>query len=140
MAHSLISRRSLLAGAAGGSFLAVNGARAAGQPIEMQLGWIGGGNQLGEVVGIQLGYFGEEGLDLKIVPGGPNNDGVAGVASGRSAIGSTAVSVATLTTIAEKFSLSNGRTPVRHSYSTTPNAYTSERASASLPCSCSSDM
>jgi NitT/TauT family transport system substrate-binding protein len=59
----------------------------AAQPIEMQLGWIGGGNQLGEVAGIQLGYFTDEGLDLTIVPGGPNNDGVASVASGRGAVG-----------------------------------------------------
>jgi NitT/TauT family transport system substrate-binding protein len=57
------------------------------QPIEMQLGWLGGGNQLGEVVAIQQGYFKDEGLDLTIVPGGPNNDGIAGVASGRSAVG-----------------------------------------------------
>ena len=66
--------------------VAPRSARAA-QPIEMQLGWIGGGNQLGEVAAIQLGYFAEAGLDLTIVPGGPNNDGVAGVASGRSAVG-----------------------------------------------------
>lgn len=57
------------------------------QAMEMQLGWIGGGNQLGEVAAQQLGYYAEEGLDLKIVPGGPNNDGIAGVASGRSAVG-----------------------------------------------------
>jgi len=57
------------------------------QAVEMQLGWLGGGNQLGEVAAQQLGYFGEEGLELKIVPGGPNNDGIAGVASGRSAVG-----------------------------------------------------
>ncbi len=57
------------------------------QAVEMQLGWIGGGNQLGEVAAQQLGYYAEEGLDLKIVPGGPNNDGIAGVASGRSAVG-----------------------------------------------------
>lgn len=87
MAYFPVSRRSLLAGAAG-SMLALGARRAgAATPIEMQLGWIGGGNQLGEVVAIQNGYFGDEGLDLKIVPGGPNNDGVAAVASGRSAIG-----------------------------------------------------
>jgi NitT/TauT family transport system substrate-binding protein len=57
------------------------------QTIEMQLGWIGGGNQLGEVAAQLLGYHAEEHLELKIVPGGPNNDGVAGVASGRSAVG-----------------------------------------------------
>jgi len=84
-----IARRSLLAGAAAaGAVLTVaRPSRAAGQPIEMQLGWIGGGNQLGEVVAQQLGYFGDEGLDLRIVPGGPNNDGIAAVASGRSAVG-----------------------------------------------------
>jgi NitT/TauT family transport system substrate-binding protein len=68
--------------------IAVRSARAAApQSIEMQLGWIGGGNQLGEVAALQLGYFKDEGLDLTIVPGGPNNDGIAGVASGRSAVG-----------------------------------------------------
>jgi len=66
------------------------GRRASGattQPIEMQLGWIGGGNQLGEAVAQQLGYFADEGLDLRIQPGGPNNDGVAVVAAGRSTVG-----------------------------------------------------
>jgi NitT/TauT family transport system substrate-binding protein len=80
-----------MATAAAGAFGAVvsvpNRPARATQPIEMQLGWLGGGNQLGEVAAIQLGYFAKEGLDLTIVPGGPNNDGVAGVASGRSAIG-----------------------------------------------------
>ena len=83
----MLPRRTLMAG--GIAIVAsVRAARAAPlQPIEMQLGWIGGGNQLGEVVAQQLGYFADEGLELKIVPGGPNNDGIAGVASGRSAVG-----------------------------------------------------
>lgn len=85
MTSSAISRRSLLA--AGAAISVAPRAAFAAQAIEMQLGWIGGGNQLGEVVASQLGYFGEEGLELKIVPGGPNNDGVAAVASGRSAVG-----------------------------------------------------
>ncbi len=83
----MLPRRTLMAA----GIAAAAGARAARaaslQPMEMQLGWIGGGNQLGEVVALQLGYFAEEGLELKIVPGGPNNDGIAGVASGRSAVG-----------------------------------------------------
>lgn len=62
-------------------------ARAANKPIQMQLGWIGGGNQMGEVAASQLGYFAEEGLELEILPGGPNNDGIAVVASGRSTLG-----------------------------------------------------
>jgi NitT/TauT family transport system substrate-binding protein len=83
----LLSRRAALtAGAA--ALIAVPRARAGAlQPVEMQLGWIGGGNQLGEVAAIQLGYYADEGLDLRIVPGGPNNDGIASVASGRSAVG-----------------------------------------------------
>src|ERR1700719_135936 len=87
MASLQVSRRSLLAvGAA--TLINVRNARAADlQTIEMQLGWIGGGNQLGEVAAQQLGYYAEEHLELKIIPGGPHNDGVASVASGRSAVG-----------------------------------------------------
>ena len=86
-----LSRRTILTGTASaiaGAALAFP-ARAAGAPqtVEMQLGWIGGGNQLGEVAAQRLGYFADEGLELKIQPGGPNNDGVAAVASGRSAVG-----------------------------------------------------
>ena len=43
----------------------------------MQLGWLIGGNQIGEVVAKQLGYFEQEGIDFEIQPGGPNIDGVA---------------------------------------------------------------
>lgn len=55
--------------------------------INMQLGWLGGGNQLGEVAAKHLGYFEEEGLDFAIQAGGPSIDGVAIVASGRYEIG-----------------------------------------------------
>jgi NitT/TauT family transport system substrate-binding protein len=91
MNASPISRRSLVTLGSMAASAAIIGipdrpARAA-QAVEMQLGWIGGGNQLGEVAALQLGYFTEEGLDFSIIPGGPNNDGIAPVASGRSAIG-----------------------------------------------------
>lgn len=89
MSAPRMSRRYLLgtAGAAG-SVIAVGTARAGAlQPVTMQLGWLGGGNQLGEVAAMQLGYFEKEGLELTIVPGGPNNDGVATVASGHGEIG-----------------------------------------------------
>ena len=82
-----VSRRALIAGGATAAVFARPSRAASLQPVEMQLGWIGGGNQLGEVVAQGLGYFADEGLELKIVPGGPNNDGIAGVASGRSAVG-----------------------------------------------------
>jgi len=55
--------------------------------VAMQLGWIGGGNQIGEVAAQALGYFAHEGLNLDIQPGGPNNDGVAIVASGDAEVG-----------------------------------------------------
>jgi len=85
-----VSRRSLLAATgAAAAVITTTGARAAGalQPVTMQLGWLGGGNQLGEVAASQLGYFAREGLELTIVPGGPNNDGVATVASGHGEVG-----------------------------------------------------
>jgi len=53
----------------------------------MQLGWILGGNQIGEVCAKQLGYYDAEGIELAIQPGGPNIDGVAVVASGRYEVG-----------------------------------------------------
>ena len=43
----------------------------------MQLGWLPGGNQIGEVVAKRLGYYEQEGIDFAIQPGGPNIDGVA---------------------------------------------------------------
>jgi NitT/TauT family transport system substrate-binding protein len=61
----------------------------AGEPttVNMQLGWIENGDQLGEIAAKRLGYFEEEGLALKIQPGGPNTDGVAIVASDHAQVG-----------------------------------------------------
>ncbi|NNE79393.1 MAG: ABC transporter substrate-binding protein [Silicimonas sp.] len=90
MTNRDLNRRGVLAGmggmaglAATGSFLSVGPARAAGEyKIRMQLGWLASNGILGEVMADKLGYFAEEGLELEIVPGGPNIDGVASVASG----------------------------------------------------------
>jgi NitT/TauT family transport system substrate-binding protein len=86
------SRRSLIKGGAaliaGAAFPLVAGSKArAAQTVNMQLGWITGGNQIGEVVAKRLGYFEEEKISFAIQPGGPNIDGVAIVASGRHEIG-----------------------------------------------------
>ena len=80
-----VTRRSFIVGGTTGLCLArlTDMAAAAATPLNMQLGWLGGGNQLGEVCALRLGYFEKEGLDFKIQPGGPNNDGIAVVASGR---------------------------------------------------------
>ncbi len=53
----------------------------------MQLGWLAGGNQLGEVVAKRLGFLADEGIHLEIHPGGPHIDGVGIVASGRYRLG-----------------------------------------------------
>jgi NitT/TauT family transport system substrate-binding protein len=89
-------RRTLLKAAAGipalglaGSLISTDAsAQAAGKTaVNLQLGWLPGNNQIGEVVAKQLGYFAQEGLDVSIQPGGPNIDGVAIVASGKYEMG-----------------------------------------------------
>jgi len=87
--HTLgrLARRRLLAGATAGALLGVPVRGRAAATVTMQIGWIASGNQLGEIVARRLGYFDQEGLTLEILPGGPNNDGVAIVASGRAAVG-----------------------------------------------------
>jgi NitT/TauT family transport system substrate-binding protein len=97
MAHqrkSSIGRRKLLGYGAATGLLAtglVPGRSYAQQAktttVNLQLGWITGGNQLGEVVAKQMGFYEEEKLNLAIQPGGPSIDGVAIVASGRFEIG-----------------------------------------------------
>ncbi|MGO9756296.1 MAG: ABC transporter substrate-binding protein [Roseiarcus sp.] len=96
MARTLLNtRRSLLKGgaalAAGMAFPLIGGAPARAatglQSVNMQLGWITGGNQIGEVAAKRLGYFEEEKIDFAIQAGGPNIDGVAIVASGRYEVG-----------------------------------------------------
>jgi len=95
MAIPVQTRRKILKGAAlaaaGLAFPTLIGSRsavAAGtQKVNLQLGWIVGGNQIGEVVAKRLGYFEEEKIDFAIQPGGPSIDGVAIVASGRYEVG-----------------------------------------------------
>lgn len=60
--------------------------------VKMQLGWLASNGILGEVVAQAKGFYTEEGVALEIVPGGPNVDGVAGVAAGQSTLGQTSSS------------------------------------------------
>lgn len=55
--------------------------------VKYQLSWTPDEGVIGEVVAAKKGFFAEEGLKLEIVPGGPNNDGVAPVAAGKADIG-----------------------------------------------------
>ncbi|HYS67122.1 MAG TPA: ABC transporter substrate-binding protein [Paraburkholderia sp.] len=82
-------RMTLAAGgmAATGALLSVRAFAGDRATVNMQLGWIPGGNQVGEVTAKRLGYYEQEGIDFHIQPGGPNIDGVAIVASGRSEAG-----------------------------------------------------
>jgi NitT/TauT family transport system substrate-binding protein len=91
-----LSRRSVLSGigavgglAATGSMISFGAANAAGvYDVNMQLGWLASNGILGEVAADKLGYYADEGLNLNIIAGGPNIDGVASVASGRANLGS----------------------------------------------------
>ncbi|TDK49007.1 nitrate ABC transporter substrate-binding protein [Antarcticimicrobium luteum] len=91
-----VSRRALLkslgvtAGAAfTGNLFSIAPAGASGmQTVTLQLGWLASNGILGEVAAAEQGFFADEGLALDVVPGGPNVDGVASVASGRASIGS----------------------------------------------------
>ncbi len=69
--------------AAGGALLSVQALAADKVAVNMQIGWLTGGNQIGEVAAKRLGYYEQEGIDFSIQPGGPNIDGVALIASGR---------------------------------------------------------
>ncbi len=83
-----IRRRDFIKAGAGLLVMPAMPARAAGtRPISLQLSWLPGIEQLGEIAGKRLGYFEAEGIDLRLQPGGPSNDGIALVAGGRADIG-----------------------------------------------------
>jgi NitT/TauT family transport system substrate-binding protein len=85
-----IGRRTLLGAsgaAAAGAFVGVEANAQGRAVVNLQLGWLLSGNQIGEVCAKQLGYYGEEGIELRFQAGGPSIDGVAIVASGRHEIG-----------------------------------------------------
>ena len=109
MTHSFDpTRRKLLgAGAAAtglagtGAFLSMQALAQDKVKINMQLGWIAGGNQIGEVAAKQLGYYATEGIDFAIQPGGPSIDGVAIVASGRWEVGQVSSSPSNMLAVSQ---------------------------------------
>jgi NitT/TauT family transport system substrate-binding protein len=85
-----IGRRALLGTSAAGIAGAMVGVEASAQGravVNLQLGWLLSGNQIGEVCAKQLGYYEQEGVELRFQAGGPSIDGVAIVASGRFEVG-----------------------------------------------------
>lgn len=53
----------------------------------LQLGWLASNGVLGEIVADEKGFFAEEGLKLEVIPGGPNIDGIASVATDAANLG-----------------------------------------------------
>ena len=109
LGSSKIRRRSLLrTGAAATGFAAAGLLPSGGfaqtktQTVNLQLGWLAGNNQVGEVAAKHLGYFEEEKLNLAIQPGGPSIDGVAIVASGRHEIGQVSSSPSLMLAASQK--------------------------------------
>ena len=106
---SSIRRRSLLKTGAAATGFAAAGllpsggfAQAKTQTVNLQLGWLAGNNQIGEVAAKHLGYFEEEKLNVVIQPGGPSIDGVAVVASGRHEIGQVSSSPSLMLAASQK--------------------------------------
>lgn len=101
---SSLTRRKLIgAGAAAGAgmFLSMQALAQDKVKISMQLGWIAGGNQIGEVLAKRLGYYTTEGIDFSIQPGGPSIDGVAIVASGRHEVGQVSSSPSNMLAVSQ---------------------------------------
>jgi NitT/TauT family transport system substrate-binding protein len=105
---SKISRRAVLGSAAATAFAASSllpsggFAQAKTQTVNLQLGWLAGNNQIGEVAAKHMGYFEEEKLNVVIQPGGPSIDGVAIVASGRHEIGQVSSSPSLMLAASQK--------------------------------------
>jgi NitT/TauT family transport system substrate-binding protein len=104
-----VHRRSLLTSGAAATAFAASGllpsggfAQAKVQMVNLQLGWLAGNNQVGEVAAKHLGYFEEEKINLVIQPGGPSIDGVAIVASGRNELGQVSSSPSLMLAASQK--------------------------------------
>jgi NitT/TauT family transport system substrate-binding protein len=87
--------------AAAGPLLSVQALAQGKARVDMQLGWITGGNQTGEIVAKRLGYYEQEGIDFAIQPGGPNIDGVAIVAAGRFEVGQVSSSPSNMLAVSQ---------------------------------------
>ncbi|HTR83056.1 MAG TPA: ABC transporter substrate-binding protein [Reyranella sp.] len=66
-----MQRRTFLLGTSAAA-LGASGASAADKPVRVALGWINNVEYAGVWLGLENGYFKEEGLDVKTLPGGPN--------------------------------------------------------------------
>ncbi len=101
-ARRRLLKTSLIAGGlSAGGLLSIDALAQGKTRINMQLGWITGGNQIGEVVAKRMGFYEQEGIDFAIQPGGPNIDGVAIVASGRNEVGQVSSSPSVMLAVSQ---------------------------------------
>ena len=70
-------RHFLMASAAAGACIGFDVHAQSRPVINLQLGWIPSGNQIGEVCAKHLGYYEAEGIELRFQGGGPNIDATA---------------------------------------------------------------
>ena len=91
---------SLSAGVASG-LLSLDASAAGTTRLRLQLGWLGGVNQAGEVVAQRMGFYEQEGLQVTLQPGGPHVDGVAVVASGYTPLGQVSSSPSVMLAVSQ---------------------------------------
>lgn len=77
-----------------GSSASASSTPAALTKITVQLSWLVSGENAGEQEAIDQGYFAAEGLDVTLLPGGPNTNDISQVAAGAANIGITSSSPA----------------------------------------------
>lgn len=102
----------LAAGVPVGAFLSVE-AQAQGQAqaltkINFQSSWLYSSNHTGEVCAKRMGFYEQEGLELNIVPGGPNVDGLALVAAGRHEVGQLSSTPSLMVAISQNVPIKEG--------------------------------
>jgi NitT/TauT family transport system substrate-binding protein len=82
--NSLLGMGSLLLG---GGYLALRHMHKDSADMVLQVGWLPGTAQVGEIVAKRLGFYRQEGIEFRISGGGPSVDGVSVVASGSAQVG-----------------------------------------------------
>ena len=82
--NSLLGMGSLLLG---GGYLALRHISNDSASMVLQVGWLPGVQQIGEIVAKRLGFYRQDGIEFRISAGGPSIDGVSVVASGSAQAG-----------------------------------------------------
>src|SRR4029453_9574495 len=99
--RNLLKTSLVVGGLSAGGLLSIDAFAQGKARIKMQLGWVPGVNQIGEVTAKRMGFYEQEGIDFAIQPGGPNIDGVAIVASGRYEVGQVSSSPSVMLAVSQ---------------------------------------